>query len=182
MNCKNCGKKLSPDEESNNVCFDCLYLNSKDKGSNEKECKYCKELLPITYFYKDKTKKDGYKPMCKLCYQIYYKRRKERDRIKSSIDNESFTQRKYLNWLPEENHYYIYRDESEQSDKDVEIIKVTSIKEGKNDFIVINFEPIKTKNPSVTQIVIRKRNLWFPWKIKEISKYYAEKHTKKQET
>lgn len=43
-----------------------------------KECNICKFFLPLTYFYKDKTKHDGFMSACKKCDD--YKNRKNKIR------------------------------------------------------------------------------------------------------
>lgn len=49
---------------------------------SEKQCARCLEVLPLTCFYADRARKDGYERNCKSCRAIHnaasYKARKER--------------------------------------------------------------------------------------------------------
>lgn len=43
----------------------------------EKECTYCRKILPISNFYKSNQAKDGYQCHCKNCHSKYTKKSKE---------------------------------------------------------------------------------------------------------
>ena len=37
-----------------------------------RKCSKCKTFSPMSIFYKDRTKKDGFRPSCKFCCKKYY--------------------------------------------------------------------------------------------------------------
>lgn len=49
---------------------------------SEKQCARCLEVLPLTCFYSNRSKKDGYEHICKACRVLHnaatYRARKER--------------------------------------------------------------------------------------------------------
>ncbi len=56
----------------------------------EKKCSRCKEVRPITDFWKNKTKNDGYNYVCRICYRDtdrkrYYKDVKQSRKAKNEM-------------------------------------------------------------------------------------------------
>lgn len=47
--------------KNNNLCRECLRM------ADLKQCKKCKQIQGVVYFYKDKSKKDGLESSCKDC-------------------------------------------------------------------------------------------------------------------
>ncbi|AOE44516.1 hypothetical protein SEA_JUMBO_2 [Gordonia phage Jumbo] len=45
--------------------------NEPEHNITEKECTKCHETLPIQYFNRDATRKDGYRNICKTCNSSY---------------------------------------------------------------------------------------------------------------
>ena len=43
-----------------------------------KQCTKCKEVKPVSEFYKDKAKKDGLRPQCKECKKKHYQENKDK--------------------------------------------------------------------------------------------------------
>jgi hypothetical protein len=49
----------------------------------EKKCNKCDEVKPFSDFNKDKSRKDGYHSICRLCKQIYYEENKKKIKEKN---------------------------------------------------------------------------------------------------
>jgi len=64
--CKICGSNETYDEYE--ICSHCKII----QRSMTKICSKCKEELPLSDFYRDKDKWDGYKTICINCYSKYY--------------------------------------------------------------------------------------------------------------
>lgn len=72
--CSRCGSKLTI-FENDGVCNPCKWREAfrrYDKATF-KLCSKCHKKLPLTNFYLDDSKADGYKTICKECYSQYYK-------------------------------------------------------------------------------------------------------------
>jgi hypothetical protein len=88
----------------------------------EKKCNKCNEVKPFSDFNKDKSRKDGYYSICRLCKQIYNKENKEKIKEKNRKyyqDNKEKLkekQKKYtkenIEYIQERNREY-YHDNKE---------------------------------------------------------------------
>lgn len=56
----------------------------KDIGPKMKRCYKCGRVLPVTQFYKNKSKKDGYGDICKECDCAYHKEMRMKERMEFS--------------------------------------------------------------------------------------------------
>jgi hypothetical protein len=145
--------------------------------SETKLCSKCGCKLPLEDYYKDNDKWDGYKTICKICYKQYYRTRKD---IKA-IQEQEYLRRKSIDWIPIRGKYYRYRETPNQRDEDTIIMKIISISSGKYPYKVIDFEPIKSKTPYVTQMVVPYWELYAPWRYQEISEHEARTEGKRNQ-
>jgi len=182
MNCRICGKKLTTSQEEQELCDECLYSEiyrgNVSKEKKTKKCSKCSRNLPLSEFYKDTDKWGGFKTICKDCYSRYYpkaKSKKLREEEIERIQEIEYHWRKSKNWIPIRGRYYKYREYKNQPENEASIIKIKSTKCGKWPFLIIDFEPIKSKNPDVAEMVIAFCEVWHIWKFQEISEHEALK-------
>jgi hypothetical protein len=112
-------------------------------SSHTKRCSTCQQILPLTEYYKDKSKPDGYKSVCTPCYLIHKKRR-----YYSNLEVERDRQiEKYRAKKRYPKVGYCYKIDNGS------IVKIINIKKGKYPLLVIDVESLTPKS-DVTQYSI----------------------------
>lgn len=105
-----------------------------------KQCSTCRQMLSSSDFYKDSSKPDGYKSVCKECYLGFKRERYYSDKEKEMIQTEK--KHKARNSYPRLGHCY-------ETDTG-EIVRILNIKKGKGSFVVLDVESLVPKS-DVTQ-------------------------------
>lgn len=59
---------------------------------NEKICLKCNKIKPLNEFYKDKSRKLGVQPACKICSDVYRKKWRDNNRKQISISTKKYRQ------------------------------------------------------------------------------------------
>lgn len=77
--------------------------SNKNRRNYMKQCKHCLQKKPLSEFYKDKSKSDGYRYICKACTKI---------QNSNNIEQKRAYSRKYYNDHKEE--YAQYREQNRQ--------------------------------------------------------------------
>jgi hypothetical protein len=137
----------------------------------EKICSNCKQELPLSKFHKDKDKWDGYQTICRNCRSKYYYIRK----IRVENERKEYDRRKSLSWIPVSGKYYRYRDYRNQPLEETIILRIKTVNCGKYPFITIDYEPIKSPYPELTQMTIAFFEVWEQWKFEPVTENYALK-------
>lgn len=134
-----------------------------------KICSKCKQTLPLSKFHKDKDKWDGHQSICINCRSKDYYIRK----IRTKNEKKEYDRRKRLSWIPVSGKYYRYRDYRNQPLEETIILRIKTVKSGKYPFIAIDYEPIKSPNPEITQMTIVFFEVWHQWRFEPVSENYA---------
>lgn len=116
-------------------------------SSHTKQCSTCRVILPLSEFYKDKSKPDGYKSVCILCCLSqkrlrYHKKKKLRKRVNQI----NFYENTYK--YPLKGKCYKLNDET--------IVQIRNVKQGKHPLWILDVKPIIPQS-DVTQYTI---TLW----------------------
>jgi len=136
-------------------------MNDEDNIYNElfqtkqfqtKQCCTCREELPITDFYKDKSKPDGYKSVCIDCYKFHIQKRKESKEEVEEIKRIEKYRAKHS--FPIRGHCY----KTDTGD----IVKIVNCKKARSFLFVVDFEPIVPKS-DVTQYTVKIREFRKKW-------------------